>query len=274
MKKINFKPINAIAIIAFSILLFGGCSKDNNSTEEFLDLNLTNFNQTKAGSTSGTANLNQMTTNQAAIYYAATKRLEQHLTKLNGQYVINVRNGSEVHISERLFNYYMQNLLIFNSIRNNVLKNGNKFVEIRPNKFLIVPKGNNFNFILTKGGGYGEGEGEEDPLEKPGGTTDVFFQLGYIEFYVSSSTLNELAFATGGVSLLTSSIIGKIPLALLEVIPQATIIAWATFVVSGITALGFNYLLNAYPNGVIFTYTYFGTEMPFVRAQNPVPDNK
>lgn len=72
MNKIIFKPIKAVAMIVCSILLSVGCSKDNTS-EDFLDLDLTTFNQTKVGSTNGTANLNLMTSNQAAIYYAAIK---------------------------------------------------------------------------------------------------------------------------------------------------------------------------------------------------------
>ena len=188
--------------------------------ERFLDLDLAVVN-------------GQMSETQMSVYHEAQARIDKKVIFSKGKFEMNLRSGSEVGISDRLFDHFKTCMDAQNRNLAEAQSDGLIPVEVSPNVVRFIDPNAPILLGMTKGGG----------VEIPeGGTTNVDFFWSGCDIYISNEMLKGIS---DGADL--ASIIATFSAAL----PAATPVAAITAAASALASVGLGRLASDYPNGII-----------------------
>lgn len=253
MKKSNLKLSNdlilknlrllmcPIILLSLLFITFQSCNKDSDSQRinanintklEFLDADVP-FVPSLIGQQKDNfkkANLND----QQIIFKKALTRIDPYVVYKNKSYKLTVSKGSEIQMSERLFEYFKVML----NQTNSDIKDLNIVSDKNDSRKLYVVKQSKLDSNVRLK--------SVETEEKPGLNTTAFgIHWWGVEIYISSHDLNRLT-----LGCTAAAIIGAFS-------PDPTI-SKAVAVIGGISAATFGYWAAEHPNGIVITCYAWG----------------
>lgn len=214
-KNVLIKSLVALSMVALCVFI--SCQQNDADEKVLQNKSIIDFDVTKS--------VEEQTTEESKLAAEAYHLMDSHITIENGQFVLSIKNGASIGLSERVFEFYKSKMDGVNQL----LSFQGTYKVVTDHKTIEVWKDSSIPLSFTK---------------SAGGVTKIEFDWNGFDLYLSQQDCNRLS---QGATLV--SIIGALA-------PDPTV-SKVVATVGALCSLSFSVLASEYPGGVIITADFY-----------------